>query len=155
MDHCCTPKSAVPPAVYALSREVSRDPCSSSRQRFCQSDWPSFDLASTATPYFRPHVAEFPAFGAKLSRLALASRLLKKSLRLRNEECKRDFLRLDAAHVRSFGVKSGRCSLALHVAGRASPLSHRDLRTLTNPGAETPEPMLFNAEFVRPYIPTT
>ena len=27
------------------------------------------------------------------------SRLLKKSLRLRNEECKRDFLRLDAAHV--------------------------------------------------------
>jgi hypothetical protein len=30
-----------------------------------------------------------------------------------------------------------------------------DLRTLTNPGAETPEPMSFNAEFVRPYIPTT
>ena len=55
------------------------------------------------------------------------SRLLKKSLRLRNEECKRDFLRLDAAHVRSFGVKSGRCSLALHVAGRASPLGAKSL----------------------------
>ena len=55
------------------------------------------------------------------------SRLLKKSVRLRNEECKRDFLRLDAAQVRSFGVKSGRCSLALHVAGRASPLGARSL----------------------------
>ena len=56
-----------------------------------------------------------------------SSRLLKKSLRLRNEECKRDFLRLDAAQVRSFGVKSGRCSLALHVAGRASPLGAKSL----------------------------
>jgi hypothetical protein len=58
---------------------------------------------------------------------ASSSRLLKKSLRLRNEECKRDFLRLDAAQVRSFGVKSGRCSLALHVAGRASPLGAKSL----------------------------
>ena len=55
------------------------------------------------------------------------NRLLKKSVRLRNEECKRDFLRLDAAQVRSFGVKSGRCSLALHVAGRASPLGAKSL----------------------------
>ena len=58
---------------------------------------------------------------------ARSSRLLKKSVRLRNEECKRDFLRLDAAQVRSFGVKSGRCSLALHVAGRASPLGAKSL----------------------------
>ena len=51
-----------------------------------------------------------------------SSRLLKKSLRLRNEECRRDFLQAGAALVRGFGVTSGRCSVALHVAGRSSPL---------------------------------
>ena len=77
-------------------------------------------------PKLEPHREFLEALRGEKSDITL-SRLLKKSLRLRNEECKRDFLRLDAAHVRSFGVKSGRCSLALHVAGRASPLGAKSL----------------------------
>ena len=51
-----------------------------------------------------------------------SSRLLKKSLRFRNSECRRDCLRPDGARVRGSGPASGHCSLALHVAGRTSPL---------------------------------
>ena len=68
------------------------------------------------------------ALGAAHGRLTIdvhvvrVSRLLKKSLRLRNEECRRDFLQAGAAHVRGFGPPSGHCSVAFHAAGRSSPL---------------------------------
>ena len=60
---------------------------------------------------------------ALLKALDRESRLLKKSLRLRNEEYKRDFLQAGSAQVRGFGVTSGHRSLAFHVAGRTSPLA--------------------------------
>ena len=61
--------------------------------------------------------------------LPLSSRLLKKSLRLRNEGCRGDFLQAGAsqlqaaaAHVRGSGLTLGHGCLAFHVAGWGSPL---------------------------------
>ena len=55
------------------------------------------------------------------------SRLLKKSLRFRKRECRRDFSQPDRAYFRGFGLAWGPLSLAFHVAGRASPLGAKSL----------------------------
>ncbi len=59
--------------------------------------------------------------------IAIFSRLLKKSLRFRKRECRRDFLRPDTAYFRGFGLTQGPLSFVFHVAGRTSPLAAKSL----------------------------
>ena len=74
--------------------------------------------------------ASADASADRRKRTALSNRLLKKSLRLRNEGCRGDFLQAcasqlqaAAAHVRGSGLTLGHGCLAFHVAGWGSPLA--------------------------------
>jgi hypothetical protein len=55
------------------------------------------------------------------------SRLLKKLLRFRDRERRRDFVQLGTAGFRGFGLRQRSLSFVFHVAGRTSPLGAKSL----------------------------